>query len=233
MQTSVNQRVDEVRKQNGLSMNAFAKAIGVSQPTISKIISRHSEPQYSTLVSIIQTFGISPEWLMTGLGNMISSENHMLEPSAAYAFKQYNTVEQVQEQDWQFVKKSVQENQAIKIFRVIGDSMAPTLHEGDFVFCYPHDKLRDEIRNTHIYVIDSIHHGLLIKRIVAKTDGYVTLYADNKSQSKSFRLRFDSEVLSLYRVRTRMTWQLGAPSTEADYFAALAERIANLEKKLI
>jgi len=29
-----------------------------------------------------------------------------------------------------------------------------------------------------------------------------------------------------------MTWQLGAPSTEADYFAALAERIANLEKKL-
>lgn len=198
--------------------------IGVNESNVRYWVKTGNLPS-DLLVKLSNSLGVSVDFL-------IGSQNIADEPQVAYAGTkgQYSTVEEVHEEDWNYIKKVVQNNNHIKIFRVIGDSMAPTLWDTDIVFCFPHET-NDEIKDTHIYVIESVHHGLLIKRIVDKKDGNITVYGDNRIIAKAFPLNLEKEVLSLYRVRTKMTWQLGAPTHGAN-IEQLEDRITKLESLL-
>lgn len=240
METTVSQRVELIIKSVKLTANAFAEAIGVSQPTVSKIIKGVNEPKYSTILSIVQTFGINPDWLITGRGRMkVVLENTALEPPSGYAgvFGEYDHAEETRltssEINWDFVRKEVQKNHSVRIFRVIGNSMNPTLWERDLVFCYNEDGQENQIKDTYIYVIDSIPHGgFLIKRIIDRKDGNVTIYSDNRKVEKSSILNIDKDIKGIWRIRTKMTWQLGAPPTEATFFAELEKRLNDIEKSI-
>lgn len=80
METTVNQRIKEiVEKHHGGSVNALAKAAGISQSTLKDIVGEKSnKPGYDTIIKILKAeyddlFGeISPEWLLFGKGSMYS-----------------------------------------------------------------------------------------------------------------------------------------------------------------
>lgn len=53
------QKIDEMRKQRGWSVNNLAMEAMLTQSTVNNIFVRHSEPKLSTLRAICNAFGIS------------------------------------------------------------------------------------------------------------------------------------------------------------------------------
>lgn len=66
----MNNRIREIRKQAGLSMQSFGERIGVSSPSISKIESGINNPSEQTIRAICSEFNINRDWLVDGIGEM-------------------------------------------------------------------------------------------------------------------------------------------------------------------
>lgn len=66
----MNNRIREIRKQAGLSMQSFGERIGVSSPSISKIESGINNPSEQTIRAICSEFNINRDWLVDGIGDM-------------------------------------------------------------------------------------------------------------------------------------------------------------------
>ena len=64
-----------------------------------------------------------------------------------------------------------------RIFRVSGDSMLPTLADGDFVLA---KKLKENPLDGNIVIINDTAHGFLIKRIKELNKKEYAAYGDNK-----------------------------------------------------
>lgn len=68
---SINDRFKKVKDYFGLSVNRFAKMIGVSQPTAKAIIDGDNEPSNKAIEGLAKGFPmISMDWLIKGFGRM-------------------------------------------------------------------------------------------------------------------------------------------------------------------
>jgi|GEM_PF-4358851 len=68
---NIAERIKLVLSVKKLSIRSFARAINCADTTIGNIVHDKSEPNYSTIFSILEQFpDISPEWLTTGEGDM-------------------------------------------------------------------------------------------------------------------------------------------------------------------
>ncbi len=77
MENAINKRVIEILKYFNLSGNEFAKRIRIPQTTFSNIINRDSDIKASIIESIANQFeDISIEWLITGKGEMLLSDEN-------------------------------------------------------------------------------------------------------------------------------------------------------------
>lgn len=71
MEELILQRIKEVLRRKGVSMNQISSAYGIKQNTFSRQISGESSLSASSLLSIIGFFpDLSAEWLMRGDGPM-------------------------------------------------------------------------------------------------------------------------------------------------------------------
>lgn len=67
---NIAERIKLVLSSKNLSIRSFARAINCADTTIGNIVHDKSEPNYSTIFSILEQFpDISPEWLITGEGD--------------------------------------------------------------------------------------------------------------------------------------------------------------------
>ena len=69
------ERLQKIIDEEGLTIPAFARKIGVVDQTIRGIVvQKRNKPGYDVLVKILQTFNwINAEWLITGKGEMRKS----------------------------------------------------------------------------------------------------------------------------------------------------------------
>lgn len=75
METSISQRIKMLVKNSGMSINAYAQKVGISQPTLKACIDGSNNPSFDTIQKIlIGNPIISSEWLITGEGNMLKAE---------------------------------------------------------------------------------------------------------------------------------------------------------------
>lgn len=70
----MNERIRQVRKENGLTLEKFGKRIGITAASCSTIESGKSNPSNRTVLAICREFGISETWLRTGSGDMYSGK---------------------------------------------------------------------------------------------------------------------------------------------------------------
>ena len=68
--TEVNERIKQVRLNQGLSQRAFADMVGVSGASVAKIETGINNPSEQTIRAICDQFYINREWLETGEGEM-------------------------------------------------------------------------------------------------------------------------------------------------------------------
>lgn len=65
---TLGERIKQVRKDSGLSMQAFGERLGISSPSVSKIESGINNPSEQTIRAICSEFNISRDWLVDGIG---------------------------------------------------------------------------------------------------------------------------------------------------------------------
>lgn len=65
----MNQRIKDIRTDQGLSMQKFGDKIGISPSGVAALESGRNNPSEQTIRAICQEFNVSRMWLETGEGN--------------------------------------------------------------------------------------------------------------------------------------------------------------------
>lgn len=68
---AINDRIRELRKSKGLTMEQFGDVIGLTKATVSRLESGAVSATEQTVKSICREFGVSEAWLRTGEGPML------------------------------------------------------------------------------------------------------------------------------------------------------------------
>lgn len=179
----IGSRIKEARTKKGLSQEALADKIGISKRTLINYEKEEQEPTVSTIINIAKFCTIDELWLLTGknennTNNTVNSyQIDVLNIKASAGTGIENQIVEVIDTillDKNLFKTPINPAK-IKLIQVSGDSMFPTLHDGDFVI----------IDETKAYGVDGIyainlHNQILIKRLKFKLDGTIQIISDNK-----------------------------------------------------
>lgn len=109
------ERIKEVRKTLGLTLEEFGNKIGVTKTTISRIENGVNSVTNQMLISICREFGVNEEWLRTGEGEMFvpltRSEaiaefagSLMKEEDASFKKRLIEALAKLNEQEWEVLE---------------------------------------------------------------------------------------------------------------------------------
>ncbi|MGL4905298.1 MAG: S24 family peptidase, partial [Plesiomonas sp.] len=137
---------------NGASVNSKAKMWGVPTSTIAGMLERGTEPSIRNAVKIAAAEGVTLQWLATGLGPMRVEQNekksettHLQTPTNSVSIPMYEVdaaagagswINEENVADYWLVPQSWLrlerlEHAELCIINTIGDSMTPTINNGD------------------------------------------------------------------------------------------------------
>jgi phage repressor protein C with HTH and peptisase S24 domain len=191
----IGERIKKLRKHLGLTQEQFGEKIGKAWTTIQRWEAGVVQIPEPALKLISSVFGVSYEWLKEGKGEMFEKpsleeiilaeqrrikENSILVPvigKAGAGFPQMKG--DIEIIGYIETKKIPRVNPSDLIaVEVHGDSMEPTLQEGDKVIAkiYIGDGL--DIPNRKIVIVVNPDGELLVKRLMKK-DGLILLTSDN------------------------------------------------------
>lgn len=182
------------------SADRLARAMGVSPSAFRKWLKGEAEPSRERLVALANTAGVGVGWLATGEGEppdlrpeggggvreheMPGLEEFVLLPSrdsvAAAGASPEVPVDRRGAHYMAFRNDWVREEigidpAAIGLERAVGDSMAPTINDGDLLLL---DTGQRAFALFGIYVLE-IDGERLVKRVQRKLDGSLVLISDN------------------------------------------------------
>lgn len=209
----IGQRVRQVRERFNMSQPAFAKAIGITQPSLSAI-ENGGGTKSQTLSEICKVFNISMDFLTLGIDKAIDQTMPTVtsDASAAYNTRRGNVtfvplvayggfMEGYQNHVYQdnletfSIPGIIGEHYA---FEVSGNSMEPVIYHQELVIAKPEEKLEYMVPGR-MYVIVSVR-GIHVKRFekIGK-DGDYYFRSVNKSSPK-FPPLPPKEIKKIYQV---------------------------------
>lgn len=191
----IGNRIKEARNHRGFSQELLSEKIGVSKRTLINYEQNDKEPTATTILNIAKYCTINEWWLLTGKGEMLLKENNLVATNNNYNIDLLNVRAGAGEGIYNYVIETVDtlsldksffrtpiNTNKVKGIQVDGDSMEPTLRDGDYV-------LIDETTTFGVNGIYAIQLGgqILIKRLQFKMDGTVLIISDNsKYQNETF-----------------------------------------------
>ena len=189
-------RIRHVRGQD--AQKEFAKKLGYSSSYLSEVESGKTKPSIALILKISYITNYSLHWLLTGEGPMLlePSESMVKEHIASYgelgefALIPLIVVEGERGIESEGVEARVQGKYAFRrtwlqskgnledfvLFAVRGDSMDPTITDGDFVLI---DRSQKEVVVGNIYAF-RIENAVMVKRLQPMGDRRITAMSDNK-----------------------------------------------------
>jgi phage repressor protein C with HTH and peptisase S24 domain len=188
----IGNRIKEARNHKGFSQELLSEKIGVSKRTLINYEQNDKEPTASTILNIAKYCTISEWWLLTGKGEMLLKENNLVASNNNYNIDLLNVRAGAGEGIYNYVIETIDtisldksffrtpiNTSKVKGIQVDGDSMEPTLKDGDYV-------LIDENINFGTNGIYAIQYGgqILIKRLQFKIDGTILILSDNDKYEK-------------------------------------------------
>ncbi|ATA89226.1 hypothetical protein CGC58_05510 [Capnocytophaga stomatis] len=190
--SSINFRINELVSHFSNGNNSdFAKKVGVNEANVRNYISG-TEPKFGFLEKITNAFEINYEWLLTGKGEMLKSEQNL--PVATYTESLNEGIPLIPLDAMAGIgsgEVSVLEldceRYVIPMFRgadylipVKGSSMIPKYNSGDVVACKKLSLQDIFFQWNKVYVLDT-EQGALIKRVCKGSDNeHITLVSDNE-----------------------------------------------------
>jgi phage repressor protein C with HTH and peptisase S24 domain len=192
----IGQRIRLLRKALNLTQAEFGEKIGRAWNTINRWEAGEREIPDMALKLISQVFGVSYNWLKTGQGEMWERrEKALLEELEARTREVLEKLVRIpvvghagagfpeSPADMEAVgyilvsKETFQKGGKFSV-QVHGDSMEPTLHDGDFVVFKSYVGDGSDIPSGKIVVVRNIGGELIVKRLV-RINGLTMLTSDN------------------------------------------------------
>ena len=184
-------RLVKARENLGFNQANFSEKIDLAAQSLARYEKNKVNPSMEFIAKLTDMFNINSNWLLTGKGEMFisndttkNSDNYfidLLNVRAGAGEGIYNYVIETVDTislDKSFFRTPINTNK-IKGICVDGDSMEPTLRDGDYV-------LIDENINFGTNGIYAIQSGgqILIKRLQFKMDGTILIISDNDKYDK-------------------------------------------------
>jgi repressor LexA len=181
--SDIGKRIRELREVLGLTQKQFGEKIGKSWRTVQDWEAGKSSIPDHTLRFISSTFGVSYEWLKEGKGEMWErKEKTLLEELEAKTREVLEKLvripvvgragagfpESPADMDvigWVLVSKETFQKGGKFSVQVCGDSMEPTLHDGDFVAFKTYVGDGSDIPNGKVVVVRNHCGELIVKRL--------------------------------------------------------------------
>ena len=180
------------------NLSLFARAVGVVQPSLARWVKGEADPTRTNLVKIAEASGVSLDWLALGVGNMDGVEpqakksevNLIASNDETFSviedcrevrisaggggfndeYKPYQTTKV--EKAWLDLRRLKAEDCAM--FLVSGDSMYPTLKDGEEIIV---DRSKKELKDGKIFVLNN-EGAMLVKKVQITYNG-ITLISQN------------------------------------------------------
>lgn len=161
---AMHNKINLLMAKKGMTQADLAQAIGVSRQAVHKWTSGASDPKGPNLAKLCDYFGTTPDALRqapAGAQNPPTREAcHSARP-ALYRLE--------------FFQRHQIKPEQCKRVKVVGDSMEPTLFNGDTVLIV---ERQERIVDGAIYAF-SLRDDLMIKRLYKKADGSIVIHSDN------------------------------------------------------
>jgi len=189
---------------NAKSFTEVAEKLGISESTIDSWRARKRIPD--KYIATLQVKGINPDWLLTGEGEMYRTNNRLEKArellnniennhkadvvnipfyediyasAGAGAYNETITPTNNLTFSTSFLKNmlNILDYTGLHIITAVGDSMQPTIFDGDKLFVLP---LKDHnINDGGVYVISTLF-GVLVKRVyIYPVEQKMILHSDN------------------------------------------------------
>lgn len=210
---TINQRIESIIHESGLSLKGFAKETGILQQTLFNYIQKDREPNYQALLKIIKACpGININWLITGEGEMFNPEalvstnpsiietgTPLLPVEAWGGSLNGSSIAILAEQ---CKKYNVPISNIDYLIPIAGDSMMPDYCPGDIVAI---KKINEKafIEWGKVYVLDTCN-GVVIKEVQpSNNEGCVTCISRNTPEKyKPFEISLNpAEFFGMYAVK--------------------------------
>lgn len=203
------------------SQSELARVLGIGRQAVTDAKKRSHIPA-DWYLHLCRQYGLNPQWLESGLGSMyIAGQERAASPSArapsahagefSYVPKVRarlsagggsllvdETIETYYAFRHAWLKRKGQISQ-MRLMRVSGDSMEPTLRDEDVVLI---DLSQTEVYTGKIYAV-GIDEEIVVKRL-DKKPGTLVLVSDNRQFYPPLEVRLDEE--SNVRVLGRVIW---------------------------
>jgi phage repressor protein C with HTH and peptisase S24 domain len=204
---SLNARIKEVYSASGArSVLAFAKLVGLPEASVRNYVKGSSEPRMNALEAIASATGVNLRWLTEGKGPMrtpqpgeeVANLSGSDDPSAALrdygflliprydvhgsaGFGSFVQNESIVDflafrEDWIRHDLGLAPSELVLI-RARGDSMEPTIRDGDMLLV---DIAPKHWKEDGIYVL-TIEERLMVKRVQFRPGGALEVVSDNKA----------------------------------------------------
>jgi phage repressor protein C with HTH and peptisase S24 domain len=178
MASEITERIKAIAMKECGSIAAFEKKIGLSNGTLQKAIQRGSDVGGNTIQTIVRTFNISPEWILTGIGRELKSGTSTLPEATEGQLLVYTAHGSITEayndeipiEDRTYVSITGYTGADYRAFKIVGNSMTPLAYERDIVVAKRVTDPR-EISNGHVYVIAHQTDGVMCKRLYIHRKG--------------------------------------------------------------
>lgn len=200
------ERLKNIRDGKGLTLKAFATALGTSPGFLSEVENGKKMPGFELIDSLKRIYAVDLNWLLTGEDESINylraqtiKEEHSDDYAGYIQVPRYEIaasagggtiVQSEQIVDHLAFKGSWLKNQLglspanVAVISVFGDSMEPYLADGDLILI---DTSIDRVKNDSVYVLQ-YGESLLVKRLQIMRDGSVIVKSDNERyEPETFR----------------------------------------------
>ncbi|MHC1727885.1 MAG: XRE family transcriptional regulator [Syntrophobacteraceae bacterium] len=220
------ERLKKTIRDSGLSLPLFAQRTGVSKNTLINYRDGVTSPSADFLQAVCREFLVSPGWLLVGEGDSVApgeerpSEDYSLirllesrvtagpegellyeEIADFYPFKRW-WVEKL-------VGKSQERQVHLVLIRVRGDSMSPTINQGEMALVDTFEGERIQVLTGRIYLIILPDGTVALKRLVlsGNQDGLrLACLSDNTAAYRPFEFALDPEKSLKSYVLGRVRW---------------------------
>lgn len=245
---TITDRIKELMNALGLNTTSFAKEIGVSWTSVNNY-TKGRVPDGRTLISIQQKFGVNINWLLSGKGKMLLSNNHTVNEPGAFYTPKVITVDSTGSENVLMVPHYAQagyldgysdpeflenlpsfrlpklNNGTFRMFEVRGHSMIPTLHDGSIAVG---EWVEDfaSIQDDQIYILVTKDDGIVIKRVLNRINKYGNLYlkSDNRAEFPSYTVQ-PVDVVEIWKLKTAFLFNFSNP-------ADMYDRVNDLEAEM-
>lgn len=181
--STLQDRVKLALKLSGKSKTDLWKGCGVSSSTVTTWVNgRNQSVGGQNLIKASEILGVNPNWLASGDGEMLPSDQTAKLLIPFIAAKSSSQFSVLLNKSWVAKEFSNLKADSLKMFEVTDDTMTPLLMNGDYV-------LIDTSTNSHqadgLYLL-RLGNNFAIKRIQHQADASIALKCDNSSYETQY-----------------------------------------------